>query len=202
MQRKCERPKMVFFYIPDRIWNSQTICLRTSTSVRDRPDRGEEQGNLQGESDGSSSILHQDSLPDDGEARNDFWSISGNYTYRHHVEPRVKLYVPREESFPITIRCIHVARTTSTTLDVMLGRRIEDHWNIEGDRDLSDLWTGFTRLTTLDEKPPDGYTWSGWRLTKKQTTSRPYYLWPEIWKDIRSSATKRKTKVGHRKSEA
>ena len=67
--------------------------------IRDRPDRDEEEGNLQGESDGSSSIPFQDSSWYDGEARNDFWSISGNFVYRHHVEPRVKLYVPKEESF-------------------------------------------------------------------------------------------------------
>ena len=65
--------------------------LRTFTIIRDHPDRGEEQGNLQGEPDGCS--LH------DAEATNDFWSISGNRICRHHVEPRVKMYVPREESF-------------------------------------------------------------------------------------------------------
>ena len=35
--------------------------LRTSTLIRDRPDRGEEQGNLRGESEGSSSTSRQDS---------------------------------------------------------------------------------------------------------------------------------------------
>ena len=40
-----------------------------------------------------------DSFPDAGEAINDFWSMSGSFIYRHHVEPRVKLYSPREESF-------------------------------------------------------------------------------------------------------
>ena len=35
------------------------------------------------------------------------------------------------------------------------------------------LGTGFTQFTLLDEKPPDGYTWSGGRLTRKQLTSRP-----------------------------
>ena len=49
--------------------------LRTSTLIGDSPDRGEERGNLLGESDGSAPPL-QDSSPDDGEARNDFWSIS------------------------------------------------------------------------------------------------------------------------------
>ena len=34
-----------------------------------------------------------------------FWSVSGNYTYRHHVEPRVKLHVPtRDASFPIPLK--------------------------------------------------------------------------------------------------
>ena len=41
--------------------------LRTSTLTRDSPDRGEEQGNFVGESDGSSSIPVQDSSLDDGE---------------------------------------------------------------------------------------------------------------------------------------
>ena len=66
--------------------------LRTSTLLRDRPDRGEEQGNLRGESDGLSSPipLHDDSTRDDAEAKNDFWSMAGDFIYRHHVEPRVK----------------------------------------------------------------------------------------------------------------
>ena len=54
--------------------------LRTSTFIRDRPDRGEEQENLWGESDGSSSTPLHDSSLYDGEARHDFWSISGNIT--------------------------------------------------------------------------------------------------------------------------
>ena len=42
--------------------------LRTSTLIWDRPDRGEEHGNLQGESDGPSSTPLQDSSWYDGEA--------------------------------------------------------------------------------------------------------------------------------------
>ena len=110
--------------------------------------------------------LPQDSYPDAGEARNDFWSMSGNFIYRHHVEPRVKLYSPREESFTIPLKCIDVSRTTHTNLDVMQESRIDDYWNIDGSRDLSDSWTGFTQFTLLDEKPPEGQIWSGERLTK------------------------------------
>ena len=99
--------------------------------------------------------------------------MSGSFIYRHHVEPRVKLYSPREESFPIQLKYIDVARTTTTNLDVKQEKRIDDCWNIYGSRDLSDPWTGFTQFTLLDEKAPDGYTWSGERLTRKQLTSRP-----------------------------
>ena len=35
-----------------------------------------------------------------------FPSITGDFIYRHHVEPRVKLYMPREELFPIPLKCI------------------------------------------------------------------------------------------------
>ena len=30
------------------------------------------------------------------------------------------------------------------------------------------------------KKPPDGYMWSGERLTRQQLTSRPDHLWPEL----------------------
>ena len=88
----------------------------------------------------------QDSFPDAGEAINDFWSMSRNFIYRHHVEPRVKLYSPREESFPIPLKYIDVTRTTHTNLDVKQEKRIDDYWNIDGSRDLSDPWTGVTRF--------------------------------------------------------
>ena len=149
-------------------------CHEASTLVRH---------NFLGESEGSLP-QPQDSLPDAGEAINDFWSMSGNYIYRHHVEPRVKLYSPREESFPIPLKYIDVTRTTHTNLDVKQEKRIDDYWNIDGSRDLFDPWTGFPQFTLLDEKAPDGYMWSGGRLPRKQLTSRPDHLWPELWKSM------------------
>ena len=113
-----------------------------------------------------------------------FWSMSGNFLFRHHVEPRVKLHSSREESFPIPLKYIDVSRTTHTNLDVKQEKRFDDYWNIDGSRDLSDPWTGFTQFTLLEEKPPDGFLWSGWRLTRKQLTSRPDHVWPEIWKSM------------------
>ena len=94
-----------------------------------------------GESEGSLPQPH-DSLPDAGEAINDFWSMSGNFICRHHVEPRVALYSSRKESFPIPLKYIDVTRTTHTNLNVKQEKRIDDYWNIDGSRDLSDPWTG------------------------------------------------------------
>ena len=70
--------------------------LRTSTLVRHRPIQGESKNDFLGESEGSLPQPY-DSCPDAGEAINDFWSMSGSFICRHHVEPRVKLYSPRED---------------------------------------------------------------------------------------------------------
>ena len=75
--------------------------LRTSTLVRHRPIQGEGHIDFPGESEGSLPPP-QDSLPDAGEAMNDFWSRSGSFIYRHHVEPRVKLYSPKRRIIPFS----------------------------------------------------------------------------------------------------
>ena len=148
-------------------------ALRTSTLIRPRPNRGESQTDFLGESEGSLPQPH-DSLPDAGEAINDFWSMSGNFIYRHHVERRVKRYSPREESFPLPLKYIDVSRTTHTNLDVMQESRIDDYWNIDGSRDLSDSWTSFTQLFLLQEKPPDGYVWSETDTTASDIQARSF----------------------------
>ena len=77
--------------------------LKTSTLVRERPIRGESNIDFLGESEGSLPPPH-DSFPDAGEAINDFRSMSGSFIFRHHVEPRVKRYSPRDESFPVPLK--------------------------------------------------------------------------------------------------
>ena len=56
--------------------------LRTSTLVRHRPIQGEGHNDFLGELEGSLPQPH-DSLRDAGEAMNDFWSMSGNFIFRH-----------------------------------------------------------------------------------------------------------------------
>ena len=117
--------------------------LRTSTLIRQRPIQGESNIDFLGESEGSLPPPH-DSFPDPGEAINDLC--------RHHVEPRVKLYSPREESFPIPLKYIDVSRSTCTNFDVKQEKRIDDYWNVDGSRDLSDPWTSFTQFTLMEAK--------------------------------------------------
>ena len=84
-------------------------------------------------------------------------------------------------------------------MDVKQEKRIDDYWNIDGSRDLSDPWTGFTQFTLLEEKAPDGYMWSGGRLTRKQLTSRPDQLWTELWKSMGNHAKLKKQKWSEEK---
>ena len=184
-------------YFSSRKWTNKggDQELRTSTLIRQRPIQGESQRDFLGESEGSPPSPPQDSLSGAGEAKNDFWSMSGNFMYRHHVEPRVKLYSPRAETFPIPLKYIDVSRTTHTNLDVMQESRINDYWHVHGSRDLSDPWTGLTQFTLLEEKPPDGYMWFEGRLTRKQLTSRPDHLWPELWTKLGRKAKLREKQI-------
>ena len=108
-----------------------------------------------------------------------------------------------EESFPIPLRYIDLIRRTRTTLDVLQESRIDDAWNVDGGRELSEPWTDFTQFTMLNEKLPDGHVWSGERLTKIQATTRPDHLWPEIWSGVSiDSSTNSTAGVGYREAEA
>ena len=167
--------------------------IRKCTLIRDQPEGDEEfRDDLRGESDGSPP---SDALIDDSEARNDFWSIAGNYFYRHHVEPRVKLYVPKKEIFPIPLRYIDVIRRTHTTFDVLQESQTDDYWNFHCDRNLSDPWTGVTQFTRLNEKAPGGYMWSGEAADKNTCNDKL------VW-NVTSSSTKRKAALGYRKAKA
>ena len=160
--------------------------LRTSTLIRPRPIQGDSHIDFLGESEGSLPQPH-DSLPDAGEAMNDFWSMSGNFIHGHHVEPRVKLYSPTEESFLVPLKYIDVSRTTITNLDIMQERRIDGYWNIDGSRDVSDPWTGFTQFTLLEETSRRIYVVWG-EIDERQVTSRPDHLWPELWRGMSKNA--------------
>ena len=76
-----------------------------------------------------------------------------------------------------------MTRATSTTLDVMLERRVDDYRNIEGDRTHdSPCWT---------KNVEKGIHGPGRCSRTNKRHAGPDYLWPEIWKDM-SEAAQRK----------
>ena len=85
---------------------------------------------------------------DDIKAWNCFWSISGNHIFRHHVDQRVRLCVPKD------------SQADDPTLYVYNESRKDDSWNVDGNRELSGSWKGSTLFTILNETPPNGNTCS------------------------------------------
>ena len=118
--------------------------FREPTPRREPTVRSEDlSGQVQGESRES-----QPAEPtDDAEARADFWSIHGDFICRHHNEPRVQLYVPKEETFPTPLKYIDVPRSTHTDLDVLQEKRIDDYWNVDSGTHLSNSWKGLEKFT-------------------------------------------------------
>ena len=88
----------------------QEPTLRRESTVR--------RESLSGKSRGDMEEFQPVESKDDTETRNNFWSIQRDFIYRHHVEPRVHLYVPREESIRISLKYSDVIRSTHKDLDV------------------------------------------------------------------------------------
>ena len=180
MQRKYISQRKWRISFSNRRWMNQTFWRRSGTE-NTHLDTGtpnswrKSQRDFLGEAEGSLPLPH-DSFPDAGEAINDFWSMSRNFIYRHHVFPRVKLYLVREESVLIPLKYIDVSRTTHTNLDVMQESRIGDCWQsmdqeiclILGQVSLSLL---FLKRNLQTEKCGLG----------GKVTSRPDHLWPGLW---------------------
>ena len=100
-------------------------------------------------------------------------------------EPR-KFCVPREDLFPIPFKYIDVVRHMQKNVDILQEHKIVDYWNVDGARQLSATWIGFTRFTVLKKPPPAGHMWARERVTKIQTTSRP----DDVWSEVRSNMFK------------
>ena len=106
---------------------------------------------------------------DELEAKHDFWSTSGRFIFRHHVEDRQKLYVPQDSSFLIPLKYVDVVRRTHNTLDVLI---------IIGtlkviDRTMSRQWTSFHPVHSIEYYSASRIHVVRGRATKMQATSRP-----------------------------
>ena len=90
--------------------------------------------------------------------------------FRNHVALRTKLYVPQRR---LPLNYINVQRRMNTSIDVLHEAHIDDCCIIDGDKSLSELWIGFTRLELHNTYPPEGHMWVPGRQTKKHVTTRP-----------------------------
>ncbi|MHC4952052.1 MAG: integrase catalytic domain-containing protein, partial [Planctomycetota bacterium] len=134
---------------------------------------------------------HQHKPKDEDPSLQDFWSFNGEVLTRHHVVPRSSLFVPSDPESPIPTKFLDVLRTTFTDLGNEEENQINDYWNVQGNRVLSDNWVGKTNIPILRKPPPKGWTVIYGRPTKIQETQRPGNLWPEIWRDLSESKKKK-----------
>ena len=62
---------------------------------------------------------------------------------------------------------------------------MDDYWNVQGEKELSDSWVGKTVFYILRTPPEPGFTYIYGRKTKIQSdTNRPGDMWPEVWNDL------------------
>ena len=97
----------------------------------------------------------------------------GCYIYRNRVVPRTKLYAPKDD-FLIPLNHIDVQRHIKTIIDALHKAKIDDYWNVDGDKSLSEPKIGVTRFALLNKKSRKR-TYVGTRHTDKETNH--YKIW-------------------------
>ena len=75
-------------------------------------------------------------------------------------------------------------RQTKTGIAVLHEATIDDYWNVDEDKSLSEPWMGVTRFELFNKNPPGGHMWVQGRLTKKQVPARSGHNWPEEWSSM------------------
>ena len=81
-------------------------------------------------------------------------------------------------------------------------KRIDDYWNVDSSRHLSNSWKGFTQSSFYRKRNlQKDICGPRERLTKIQTTSRPDHVWLEVWAKIGKAAQNRK-RNGQKKNQS
>ena len=142
--------------------------LRTPTLIREHPIGGEGHVDFLGESEGSPPPLPQESLPDAGWSKK--WLLV--HDRKLHIPPSrwtqsQTLLAERRIISYSTAKNRRYWKLRIQTWMLCEKAASMDYWNIDGSIDLSDSWTGFTQFSLLEEKPSDGYVWSGGETDKK-----------------------------------
>ena len=124
-RRNIDRTKRRRIHI--RRWHSKIVRKRLRIPrTRSKTKQAVRRENLRGKFQDEPEESQPTEPTDDAEARADFWSIQDDFIYRHHNEPRVQLYLPKEETFPIPLKYTGVTRSTHTDLDVIQEKRIDE----------------------------------------------------------------------------
>ena len=122
--------------------------LRKSTLIRDQPERGEEcKDDLRRESDGSHPL---DTMTDDCNVCNDFGRWKRITFLVITLNQEVNFVCPKKNHSQH-----HCDFSTRSGVSVLLRSRKNDYWNVDCDRNLSELWTGFTQFILFNETPPE-----------------------------------------------
>ena len=109
-------------------------------------------GDLKGCSENSQP---KDEAKDDAEARNGFYGQSKGISFIFIMSNlEFNSTCRRKKTFPIPLKYIDVTRTTHTNLEVFEESRIDDHWNVDVDRYLSNSGQVSRSFTMLTGRPP------------------------------------------------
>ena len=98
---------------------------RRSSHIRSNSARTRQGGHPGAEGDESDFAEQQQ---DAMEAKNDFWIICGSSILRHHVQKRQIMCLKKAHKY------IDDVRRPNTTLDVSQESKIDNYWNVEGEK--------------------------------------------------------------------
>ena len=113
------------------------------------------------------------------------------------------LNAPREASFPCSTEIFRRDQGYRYILGCNVAENIDNHWNVDGERELSDTWTGFTRFTVLDEKPPGWIHMVGGETDKKTNDLQTRrFVARDLERYVRCIETQREAEVGYRETKA
>ena len=59
-----------------------------------------------------------------------------------------------EETFPVLLKYIDVTRSIHTNLDVLQEKRVDDNWNVDTNRSLSDFFERIHEVHIVEKKLP------------------------------------------------
>ena len=114
----------------------------------------------------------------------DFWTTNGSVLICHHRVPRTNLFTPTDPDCPMPTKYLDVTRRTYTSIETEQEKCIEDFWNVDGSRALTEEWVGKTIFEYRHFPPKKDHCWVAGRETKIQETTRAGNVWPEVWKSL------------------